>query len=110
LQRADASGTAGRAAIFNRASHQFTCCWRPTWIPGSKGGGRWWFSWWIWQAGTSGPPVATHIRRRDLRGPRNDQAKGEPSAYPRSMSHVRANAEIRMASEKARPKSAKPPR
>jgi len=66
LQRADAGGTDGHAAIFNRAVAEFTCCWRPVWIPGTPGGGRWWFSWLVWLATRGGPPVNTRIRRRDL--------------------------------------------
>jgi hypothetical protein len=67
LQRADSAGADGRAAVFNRAVAEWTCCWRPVWIPGSSGGGRWWFSWFVWLAGRSGPPVNTRIIRADLR-------------------------------------------
>jgi hypothetical protein len=67
LQRADAGGTKGHAEIFNRAVAEFTCCWRPVWIPGSPGGGRWWFSWFVWLAGRSGPPVNTRLIRSNLR-------------------------------------------
>ena len=63
LQRADAGGTKGHAELFNRAVGEYTCCWRPVWIPGSPGGGRWWFSWFVWLAGHSGPPVNTRITR-----------------------------------------------
>ena len=67
LQRADSGGAAGRAAAFNRAVLELTCCWRPVWIPGTAGGGRWWFSWFVWLAGHPGPPVNRRIRRADLR-------------------------------------------
>jgi hypothetical protein len=66
LQRADAGGTDGRAEAFNRAAHEFTCCWRPVWIPGSTGGCRWWFLWLVWLAGGDGPPIHHRIRRSDL--------------------------------------------
>jgi hypothetical protein len=69
LQRADAGGTDGRSTALNYAAREFTCCWRPTWIPGSRGGARWWFEWIVWLAGCSGPPVHYRIRRRDLRPP-----------------------------------------
>jgi len=57
LQRADSAGTDGRVDVFNRAAAEWTCCWRPVWIPGSDGNGRWWFSWFVWLPGQSGPPV-----------------------------------------------------
>jgi hypothetical protein len=66
LQRADASGTDGRADIFNRATWEIICCCRPLWIPGTKGGGRWWSQWFVWLAGQSGPPISRRIRRGDL--------------------------------------------
>jgi hypothetical protein len=66
LQRADHGGTDGRAEIFNQASHEFTCNWRPRWITGSQGNGRWFFSWLVWLAG-SGPPTHQRIRRSDLK-------------------------------------------
>jgi hypothetical protein len=66
LQRADAGGTDGRAEIFNRAAAEITCCWRPRWIPGTTGNGRWWFSWFVWLPDHSGPPVTHRIRRRQI--------------------------------------------
>ena len=63
LQRADSGGTDKHAELFNRAVAEFTCCWRPIWIPGTRGGGRWWFSWFVWLAGRTGPPINTRIRR-----------------------------------------------
>jgi hypothetical protein len=66
LQRADSGGADSRAHIFNRAAYEITCCWRPVWIPGTKGGGRWWSQWFIWLPGQSGPPISRRIRRRDL--------------------------------------------
>jgi hypothetical protein len=67
LQRADAGGAAGRSKLFNRAAYEITCCWRPVWLPGTKGGGRWWFQWFVWLAGQSGPPINRRIQRSDLR-------------------------------------------
>jgi hypothetical protein len=66
LQRADASGTDSRAEVFNRAAYEITCCWRPLWIPGTKGGGRWWSQWFVWLPGQPGPTISRHVRRRDL--------------------------------------------
>jgi hypothetical protein len=67
LQRADAGGTGGRAKAFNRAACEFTCTWRPVWIPGSQGGGRWWFSWFVWIGGRDGPPVHHRIEKSMIR-------------------------------------------
>jgi hypothetical protein len=68
LQRADSGGTKGHAVLFNRAAAEWTCCWRPVWIPGSPGGARWWFSWFVWLAGAAGPPVNTRITRPEVTG------------------------------------------
>jgi hypothetical protein len=61
LQRANSSGTAGRAEVFNRAIAEWTCCWRARWIPDSIGGPRWWFQWFVWRQGEAGPPVNRRI-------------------------------------------------
>jgi len=66
LLRADHTGTDGRAALINRAVAQWTCCWRPIWIPGSPDRGRWWFQWVVWVAGRYGPPINTHLTHGDL--------------------------------------------
>jgi hypothetical protein len=63
LQRADSGGTDCRVELFNRAAFEVTCCWRQRWIPGTKGQPRWWFSWFVWLADRSGPPVNHRIRR-----------------------------------------------
>jgi hypothetical protein len=63
LQRVDAGGARGRAAAFNRATYEFTCAWRPIWLPGTTVGGRWWFQWFVWLAGASGPPVNIRLTR-----------------------------------------------
>jgi len=63
LQRADAGGTHGRVEIFNRAAAEVTCCWRPRWIPGTKGNGRWWFAWFVWLPDCPGPPVNRRVQR-----------------------------------------------
>lgn len=43
LLRIDHLTTTGRAIALNRAAATWTCCWRPRWIPGSRGNGRWAF-------------------------------------------------------------------
>jgi hypothetical protein len=67
LARPDAAGTAGRADTFNRAAAEYTCCWRPVWIPGTSGNGRWWFTWFVWLADRRGPPVHYRLRRPSQR-------------------------------------------
>lgn len=57
LLRADATATIGRSDILNRAVAEWTCCWRQRWIPGTTGQPRWWFHWFAWLPGSSGPPV-----------------------------------------------------
>jgi hypothetical protein len=47
-------------------SSKSECTWRPLWIPGTKGGGRWWCYWIEWLAGQNGPPVHIRKRRSDL--------------------------------------------
>jgi hypothetical protein len=74
LQRADATGTDGRADVFNRAAAEWTCCWRPVWIPGSEPRGRWWFEWVVWRAGCAGPPTTRRLRLAELR----DRQGGQP--------------------------------
>jgi len=68
LLRCDALTAAGRAAALNRASAQWTCCWRPVWLPGTKGGGRWSNAWLVWRAGHGGPAAAHYLRRADVAG------------------------------------------
>ena len=48
LFRIDHTGAGGRAAIMNRAVAIWTCCWRPRWVPGTTGNGRWWCVWVLW--------------------------------------------------------------
>jgi hypothetical protein len=67
LQRADHAGTDGRADAFNRAAYEFTCSWRARLLPGTKGNGRWWFTWFVWLPEQSGPPINRRIQRSDLR-------------------------------------------
>jgi hypothetical protein len=45
LLRIDHTGAGGRADILNRAAATWTCCWRPRWVPGTTGNGRWWCVW-----------------------------------------------------------------
>jgi hypothetical protein len=68
LLRADAMATIGRADILNRAAAEWTCCWRQIWLPGTTGQPRWWFHWFLWLAGCSGPPVNRRVIEADLRG------------------------------------------
>jgi hypothetical protein len=67
LLRIDHTGAARRADIMNRAVAKLTCCWRPRWIPGTKGNGRWWCVWVTWLASESGPPVDRSIDLAELR-------------------------------------------
>jgi hypothetical protein len=62
LVRWDALATAGRASAFNRAADILSCCWRPLWIEGSSGGGRWTNAWITWLPGHMGPPVTRFLR------------------------------------------------
>jgi hypothetical protein len=66
LLRHDALTASGRAAAVNRASAHWTCCWRPVWLSGTKGGGRWSNVWVAWCAGRGGPPTAHYLRRADV--------------------------------------------
>jgi hypothetical protein len=66
LLRCDGLTAGGRAAALNRASAQWTCCWRPVWLPGTKGGGRWSDVWMVWHAGRVGPAAAHCLRRTDV--------------------------------------------
>lgn len=67
LLRSDALTSASRAPALNRAVREWLCCWRPVWLPGTRGGGRWSNVWVAWQADRSGPPVTLHVRRADLK-------------------------------------------
>jgi hypothetical protein len=58
LTRLDHLQAEERAEAFNRASLVVECCWRPVWIEGSRGGGRWSNSWISWLADYRGPPSA----------------------------------------------------
>jgi hypothetical protein len=75
LLRIDHTGAGGRAAILNRAAAIWTCCWRPTWIPGTKGNGRWWCVWVLWLPGVSGATAIRFLEPAELRAagvwPRN---------------------------------------
>jgi hypothetical protein len=66
LLRSDALTADGRAAALNRATSQWTCCWRPVWLAGTKGGGRWSNAWIVWRAGHGGPAAAHYLRRADV--------------------------------------------
>jgi hypothetical protein len=62
LVRCDALTADASADAFNRAAGVLTCCWRPVWIAGSKGGGRWANAWVWWLQGHAGPPVSHWLR------------------------------------------------
>jgi hypothetical protein len=68
LVRPDFAGTDGRVDMFNRAALEFTCCWRPVWIPGTTTSGRWWAQWFAWLANREDPPVNRRLREAELRG------------------------------------------
>jgi hypothetical protein len=61
LLRIDHLAAAGRVAVFNRAAAIWICCWRPRWILGSTGNGRWSFAWVRWNRDNSGPPVTRFL-------------------------------------------------
>jgi hypothetical protein len=62
LVRCDTLTAASRADTFNRAAGILTCCWRPVWIEGSKGNGRWSNAWVWWLPDNPGPPTARWLR------------------------------------------------
>jgi hypothetical protein len=70
LIRWDAFMAAELADVFNRAAQVLTCCWRPVWIAGSKGNGRWSNAWVCWLPDHRGPPAIRWLqpgrRRRQL--------------------------------------------
>jgi hypothetical protein len=45
-----------RIAALRRATAIYICRWRPTWIVGTSGNGRWAFNWDVWLRGHDGPP------------------------------------------------------
>jgi hypothetical protein len=57
LVRCDALTAASRANAFNRACGIWICCWRPVWVEGTKGNGRWSNAWVSWVPDHRGPPV-----------------------------------------------------
>ena len=59
LVRWDALTAATRADAFNRARDVWVCCWRPVWVAGTTGNGRWSNAWVSWLPHHPGPPV-TH--------------------------------------------------
>jgi hypothetical protein len=66
LLRNDALTTDGRAEVLNGASIQWDCCWRPVWVPGTKGGGRWSCAWVLFRPGGADQTVLRRLRRRDI--------------------------------------------
>jgi hypothetical protein len=57
-----------RIAALNQATAIFVCPWRPIWIAGTKGNGRWTFSWVLWLRdgydNYSGPRRPVWLKRR----------------------------------------------
>jgi hypothetical protein len=62
LVRYDTLTASSRADAFNRAAGILTCCWRPVWIEGTKGNGRWSNAWVWWLPHYPGPPAARWLR------------------------------------------------
>ena len=54
-----------RVDAINRAALVQLCSWRPTWIPGSKGNGRWSFAWIVWLPGYPGPPTLKALKESE---------------------------------------------
>jgi len=66
LLRIDHLAAAGRAAALDRAAAIWICSWRPRWIPGSTGNGRWSFAWVQWRRDEKRPPVTRFLTLNDL--------------------------------------------
>ena len=62
LVRTDALTAASRADVFNRAAAMWVCCWRPVWVAGTTGNGRWSNAWVLWLPDHPGPPVTHWLR------------------------------------------------
>ena len=62
LVRWDALTAANRADAFNRAAAVWVCCWRPVWIEGTAGNGRWSNAWIVWLPDHPGPPPTHWLR------------------------------------------------
>jgi hypothetical protein len=62
LVRTDALTAASRADVFTRAAAMWVCCWRPVWIAGTAGNGRWSNAWIVWLPDHPGPPVTHWLR------------------------------------------------
>jgi hypothetical protein len=83
LVRCDALTTATRADAFNRATGILTCCWRPVWIEGSKGNGRWSNAWVWWLPDHPGPTATRWLlkpgrKQRKTTLPIIKSARGSP--------------------------------
>lgn len=66
LFRNDALTADCRVEALNRASAEWACSWRPVWVEGSKGNGRWSNSWLLWRPDLPNQTVVRRLRRRDL--------------------------------------------
>jgi hypothetical protein len=70
LVRHDALTAASRAGAFSRATTLWICAWRPRWIEGSTGTGRWSNVWVFWNAGEHGPPRMRWVTPAEMHQPR----------------------------------------
>jgi hypothetical protein len=66
LWRWDHYQAAERVDAVNRAFRVQICCWRPTWIPGSKGNPRWSYAWIAWLLDYPGPPTLHALKESEL--------------------------------------------
>jgi hypothetical protein len=53
-----------RIPALRRAAAIYICPWRPIWIAGTEGNGRWAFNWVIWKRKSDGPPQLYWLERR----------------------------------------------
>jgi hypothetical protein len=66
LFRNDALTADCRAEALNRATAEWACNWRPVWVPGTKGGGRWSNSWVLFLPGGSDVTTVRRLRKRQV--------------------------------------------
>jgi hypothetical protein len=72
-----------RIAALNRAAQVFICPWRPTWIAGTAGNGRWSNSWVLWQRAVA-PRQPVWLDRRPLIGTLRNKTSCACPARPQS--------------------------
>ena len=66
LLRLDKIMAEERVPAFNRAAALWHCSWRPIWIPGTKGNGRWSNVWCCWRRDYQGPPLTRFLQPEDV--------------------------------------------